>query len=223
MKRSQPLKPGKGFKPRQTPLRVTQPAKTSVPLLKMRKCPAKKGGCGQSFRPLRPGQIACMECAVPVGKWIAASKAKAAQLEDVRNARAALEQLKTISQLESECRKIVQKIARIRDRHDGCISCHMGPNYGGQWHGSHYRAHGACSSLQMHLWNVHKSCAQCNLFKGGNKEGYIAGLLAKPGYGRARLDWLDSQPKSKRFERQYLMRFKAVMGKRCRRLERAAR
>lgn len=220
VKRNAPMKRGQGLKPRQTALRAKAPAKTEIPLHRMRKCPVKKGGCGGMFRPLRDKQLSCLECAVPVGKWLAADKAKRVQRDADAERR---ERLKRISDLESECRDIVQKIARIRDRHDGCISCHMGPNYSGVWHGSHYRAHGGCSSLQFHLWNIHKACAQCNVFKGGNKDGYIAGLLAKPGYGRERLDWLDSQPKSQRFEREYLLRFKRVMGKRCRRLERAAR
>jgi hypothetical protein len=158
-------------------------------------------------------------CSVKCARQVPIVTARAAKTEDKRRREA----LKTIGQLEAECRQIVQHIARIRDRNDGCISCHMGPNYGGQWHGSHYRAHGVCSSLQMHLWNIHKSCAQCNLFKGGNREGYVRGLLAKPGYGRERLDWLDSQPKSKRFSRDYLLRFKAVMRKRLRRLDAAAK
>jgi hypothetical protein len=169
-------------------------------------------------------QSACgVGCAVRlsgVAREKAGAKAAAA---DKRETRAKLENLRSISHLKADCRKIIQKIARIRDRNDGCISCHMGPNYDGQWHGSHYRAHGGCSSLQMHLWNVHKACAQCNLFKGGNKEGFILGLLAKPGYGRERLEWLDCQPKSKKFARDYLLRFKAVMGRRLRRMDRSAK
>lgn len=123
---------------------------------------------------------------------------------------------KSISDLEAECRKIVQEIARIRDRNDGCISCHMGPNYDGQWHGSHYRSHGGCSSLQFHLWNIHKSCAQCNKFKAGNVAEYRPRLVEK--IGAARVEWLDNQPKSQKFSREYLYRFKAVMGKRLRRM-----
>lgn len=219
MKRS-PLKPGKGFKPRQAPLRATAHAKAEAKLPKAKKCKV----CAGSFVPMRRIQTWCSpECGVKLASRLVAKKQAKAAADDRRKTREQLEALKPIGQLEDACRKIIQKIARIRDRHDGCISCHMGPNYGGIWHGSHYRAHGACSSLQFHLWNIHKACAQCNLYKGGNKEGYIAGLLTKPGYGRERLDWLDSQPKSRRFERDYLLRFKAVMGKRCRRLERAAR
>ncbi len=168
--------------------------------------------CTEPFVPRQPMQRVCgVDCAK-------AEAVRIRQHAEKKADRAKRESLKTISQLEDECRRIVQKIARIRDRKDGCISCHMPANYGGQWHGSHYRAHGACSSLQFNLWNIHKACAQCNLFKGGNKDGYIQGLLRKPGYGRERLDWLDSQPKSMRFSREYLIRFKAVMGKRMRRM-----
>ena len=186
--------------------------------------PKKCKACRELFQPARPMQSACgVGCAVRlsgVAREKAGAKAAAA---DKRETRAKLENLRSISHLKADCRKIIQKIARIRDRNDGCISCHMGPNYDGQWHGSHYRAHGGCSSLQMHLWNVHKACAQCNLFKGGNKEGFILGLLAKPGYGRERLEWLDCQPKSKKFARDYLLRFKAVMGRRLRRMDRSAK
>ncbi len=205
---------------RKTPLRMAGPAKTSVPVFKPRKCNTVKGGCGQTFVPAKQMQCACgVPCSIAMVDKANAKKAARAALDDRKAMRVKLDGMKTISTLEDECRQIVQKIARIRDRNDGCISCHMGPNYGGVWHGSHYRAHGGCSSLQMHLWNIHKACAQCNLFKGGNKDGFIAGLLIKPGYGRGRLEWLDAQPKSKRFERDYLIRFKAVMGRRLRRME----
>ena len=147
-----------------------------------------------------------------------AKKARADAKVERAEARRRKEALKRISELEADCRKIVQEIARIRGRKDGCISCHMGPNYDGVWHGSHYRAHGGCSSLQFHLWNIHKACEQCNYFKGGNREGFIRGLLVKPGYGADRIEWLDNQPKSQKFSREYLYRFKAVMGKRLRRI-----
>lgn len=172
--------------------------------------------CTEPFVPRQPMQRVCgIDCA-------RAEAVRVRMRKEAKEDKARREKLKTISDLEEECRKIVQKIARIRDRNDGCISCHMPANYGGQWHGSHYRAHGGCSSLQFHLWNIHKACAQCNLFKSGNKEGFIHGLLKKPGYGPERLAWLDQQPKSQKFTREYLIRFKLVMGKRMRRLEKAA-
>ena len=179
--------------------------------------------CRTKFTPARPFQTWCSpECALSILKSKQDKQAKEKAKQERQADRAKREKLKTISQLEDECRRIVQEIARIRDRNDGCISCHVGPDYQGIWHGSHYRAHGACSSLQFHLWNIHKACEQCNFYKGGNKEGYIRGLMVKPGYGKERIDWLDKQPISQKFSREYLIRFKAVMGKRRSRLKRSA-
>lgn len=124
---------------------------------------------------------------------------------------------KTPTQLETECRAIVQKIARIRDRDDGCISCHMPANYGGLWHGSHFRPAGNNAAVQFHLWNIHKSCAQCNLFKGGNLSAYRPSLVQK--IGTDRVEWLESQTQVVKTSVPYLIRFKVVMSKRLRRIE----
>lgn len=171
--------------------------------------------CERVFVPERMGQVVCRQsCALKKAR----ADRVAAEMAERESVKRRKEALKRISELEADCRKIVQEIARIRDRKDGCISCHMGPNYNGVWHGSHYRAHGGCSSLQFNLWNIHKACEQCNYFKGGNREGFIQGLLVKPGYGPDRIEWLDNQPKSQKFSREYLHRFKEVMGKRLRRM-----
>lgn len=201
---------------KRSPLKRSTTMTARVPV--QRKCKV----CRELFAKRSMTHVACSPaCAEVVGQAKAAKERAAAERVDRRETREKLERLKSISHLEADCRKIIQKIARIRDRADGCISCHMGSSYDGQWHGSHYRAHGACSSLQFNLWNVHKACAQCNLFKGGNREGFVRGLLLKPGYGPERLAWLDNQPKSQRFERDYLLRFKVVMSKRMRRMGKA--
>lgn len=180
------------------------------------RCPHCKGKMEQGIR-IHPECIDGFAEAQAAKAERARAKADrlAAKLEKA-NTRRRKEALKRISELEADCREIVQEIARIRDRNDGCISCHVGPNYDGQWHGSHYRSHGGCSSLQFHLWNIHKSCAQCNKFKAGNIAEYRPRLVQK--IGADRVEWLDNQPKSQKFSREYLYRFKAVMGKRLRRM-----
>jgi hypothetical protein len=166
--------------------------------------------CPRLFSPQRMGQAVCSpSCAM---KHVRAEKK--AERAHTRQRKTAI---KKPSKLAEECRTIVQKIARIRDRNDGCISCHMGSGYQGQWHGSHFRSHGACSSLQFHLWNIHKACAQCNLHKSGNHAEYRPRLIEK--IGQDRVDWLEAQPKHKRCTREYLYRLKEVMGKRLRRME----
>lgn len=171
--------------------------------------------CGKGFAPFNSMQRVCptVKCA----KGFAQRKRKAEKKSD----KARKEALKTLSQMEEECRRIVQKIARIRDRYDGCISCHVGPNYGGVWHGSHFRPAGNNSAVQFHLWNIHKACEQCNYFKGGNVGEYRPRLIAK--IGADRVAWLESQTQTVKYTREYLARFKRVMGKRLRRMEKRAK
>lgn len=180
------------------------------------RCPHCKGKMDQGVR-IHPECIdAYAEAEEAKAKRKAEKQARAAAKVEKAEDRRRKEAMKKVSELEADCRKIMQEIARIRDRNDGCISCHMGPNYGGQWHGSHYRSHGGCSSLQFHLWNIHKACAQCNTHKAGNIAEYRPRLVQK--IGADRVEWLDNQPKSQKFSREYLYRFKAVMGERLRRM-----
>jgi hypothetical protein len=136
----------------------------------------------------------------------------------MRQIRKRKEALKSLTELTDECKRIVQKMARLRDRHDGCISCHVGPNYGGIWHGSHFRPAGNNSAVELNLWNIHKACEQCNYYKGGNIGAYRPRLIEK--IGLERVEWLESQTQVVKRTREYLMRFKQVMGKRLRRMER---
>jgi hypothetical protein len=144
-------------------------------------------------------------------------KLKADKTKEREAFRERKEKIKKRSEWEDECRKIVQKIARLRDRNDGCISCHLPATWGGQWHGSHFRSHGAASAVQFHLWNIHKSCSSCNKDKGGNIHDYRPRLIAK--IGQDKVDWLMAQNQTFKPPIDYYKRFKAVMGKRLRRME----
>lgn len=174
--------------------------------------------CGTQFRPFSSTARVCSP--VCASRWVKAEK-KAKNSQERAQFKERKERLKKTSEWEAECRAIVQAIARIRDKDDGCISCHMPANYGGAWHGSHFRSHGAASAVQFHLWNIHKACAQCNLFKSGNIAEYRPRLVEK--IGQEKVDWLMSQNQIVRHPVDYYKRFKAVMGKRLRRLEKRSR
>jgi hypothetical protein len=168
--------------------------------------------CPREFLPRSSFHACCSQrCAMRKVKREKAAKAA----REKADFQARKDAIKKLSTLESECRDIVQALARIRDRHDGCISCHMGANYGGRWHGSHFRPAGNNAAVQFHLWNIHKACAQCNLFKGGNIAEYRPRLVEKIGLDR--VEWLESQTQAVKYRRDYLLRFKKVMGKRLRR------
>jgi hypothetical protein len=146
-----------------------------------------------------------------------ARKVRADKAKENKDTRERKEKIKKISELEEECRRIVQKIARIRDRNDGCISCELPANWDGQWHGSHFRSHGAASAVQFNLWNINKACWICNKLYSGRIDQYEPKLVAK--IGQEKVDWLKAQNHIVKNSREYLMRFKKVMGKRLRRME----
>lgn len=171
--------------------------------------------CKREFVPARSMQKVCGP--VCAGRWTKA-QAVAKKAKERAQTKARRMALKRRSEWESECRAIVQKIARLRDRRDGCISCHLPSTWGGQWHGSHFRSHGACSVLQFNLWNIHKACSSCNRDRGGNIHDYRPRLVAK--IGQDRVGWLDSQNGTFKPPIDYYVKFKRVMGKKLRRLER---
>jgi hypothetical protein len=210
MNRSTPMK-RTPFRTKREGPSVERESKPKAP--KETQCAAPN--CERTFVKKRMEHVVCSPRCL-IAKRKADEKAERAQT------RARKEKLKSISEWEDECRRIVQAIARIRDRNDGCISCHLPATWGGQWHGSHFRSHGACSSLQFHLWNIHKSCSSCNRDKGGNIHDYLPRLVEK--IGQDRVDWIKAQPKVGWKHGpayiEYMKRFKKVMGKRLRRMER---
>jgi hypothetical protein len=182
---------------------------------------SKGGRCRHCKTRLDEGEAALHDrCVDP---WFQANReklrAKALKV-DRAETKKKLDKLKSRAKWEDECRKIVQKIARIRDKDDGCISCDLPATWDGQWHGSHFRSHGAASAVQLHLWNIHKSCSACNLHKSGNLENYRPRLIDK--IGQDRVDWLMAQNGTFKPPMDYYPRFKRVMGKRLRRLEKRA-
>ena len=168
-----------GFKPRQTELRATAPAKAEVRLLPQRKCPVKKDGCGQMFRPFRKGQIACLDCAVPVGRWFDESKKKTARKEQDAKDRARLLELKKLSHHHDLTKDAVNAYIRARDADQPCISCDtLTPS---AWHAGHYMSVGSESALRYDPANIHRQCLACNVHKGSNAIQYRIRLVQRIG------------------------------------------
>lgn len=166
--------------------------------------------CGSNFAPQRPMQAVCS----PI---CAARKVKADKAEERVQIKTRKEAVKPRAKWLAECQAIVNKIVRIRDAHLGCCSCDRGPNWDGQWHASHLRSVGAASAVRFHLWNIHKGCSICNNHLSGNLAEYQPRVRER--IGNPKVDWLYTQNQRVAHDVPYLKRFKAVMGKRLRRME----
>ena len=148
----------------------------------------------------------------------AVAAVKVAKAAAMAQTRARRDALKSRAKWLAECQAIVNKIVRIRDAGLGCVSCDRPASWGGQWHASHLRSVGAASAVRLHLWNIHRACSICNNHLSGNIAEYLPRVRAR--IGDARVDWLYAQNQLVRHDIEYLRRFKEVMGKRLKRLER---
>lgn len=197
LKRSTPM--GRGSISRAEP----KPAKGPKPV----RCAVK--GCRAPFVPERAHIKFCSpDCGAVLGIQLAAAKkakeAKAERAADRRRKEEGLPHKKHLERVQG----LANRIAVLRDWHHGCISCDKGPNWDGTWHGSHYKSVGSNSALRFNLWNISKSCSQCNWFMGGNIANYEPRLSLKIGHGR--MEWLKNHPRSREYSTEYLIRYATI-------------
>ena len=183
---------------------------------KPKKC--RVATCRASFVPARIGQAVCSPACAMIDAPRHEPKARKA-LADIerRDIKVRKEKLKIRADHAKEAQAVINRYVRLRDAHLGCISCDKPANWGGQWHCSHFRSVGAAAHLRFNLWNMNKSCSQCNAHLSGNIMGYRPRLVAK--IGQEKVDWLECNQDLVRHEIPYLKRLKAVFAKKCRRLE----
>ena len=117
-----------------------------------------------------------------------------------------------------KCEAKVNKYIRLRDHGMPCISCDWPDDGSNQRHASHFRSVGACSSLRFNTFNIHAGCAQCNSAKSGNISEYRPRLIEKVGVEM--VDWIECQPKQKRYDIDYLKKLYKTFHKLIKREER---
>jgi hypothetical protein len=182
--------------------------------VKERKCRV----CKSKYTPWRALQTCCShECEFTHVMASIEKKNKREAAKSRKETKVKLEKYKTWQEWFNECKAIAQKYARLRDRLDGCISCDKASDWWGQWHGSHFRPAGNFKAVALNLLNIHKGCSECNNYKSGNLIEFQDRLILK--IGQDKVDWLKSQTQPYRHSIEYLKRYKQVMGKRLRRLE----
>lgn len=170
----------------------------------------KTCSCGRDFIPRNSMQSVC-------GPSCALRKVRADKKAEAAKTRARKAAIKPRSKWLAECQSLINRYVRLRDQHLGCVSCDRPASWGGQWHASHLRSVGAASAVRFHLWNIHKSCSICNNHLSGNLAEYLPRVRAR--VGDEKVDWLYTQNQVVSYDIDYLSRFKAVIGKRLKRME----
>lgn len=183
---------------------------------KPKKC--RVATCRASFVPSRMGQAVCSPaCALIDGPRHAPKARKALDQIERKDIKVRKEKLKSRADHAKEAQAVINRYVRLRDAHLGCISCDKPATWGGQWHCSHFRSVGAAAHLRFNLWNMNKSCSQCNAHLSGNIMVYRPRLVEK--IGAEKVEWLECNQDLVRHEIPYLKRLKAVFTKKAKRLE----
>lgn len=152
--------------------------------------------CGSKFMQFNSLIVVCsVECAIAIAPKMAQRKRETEAREWRKETARRKQAMKTRRDWLKEAQAEFNKYIRLRDADLPCISC--GRYHDGQYHASHYRSVGACSSLRFHEDNVHKACSVCNAHLSGNIIEYRIALVAK--IGQERVEWLESQPKEFRW------------------------
>lgn len=183
-------------------------------------CPHCRKKLGEGER-IHPGCVDGFADAQEAKSQRKAAKAQAAAAKVERQeTKERKEKAKPRAKWLKECQAIINKIVRLRDADLGCCSCDRGPGWGGQWHASHLRSTAAASAVRFHLWNIHKGCSICNNHLSGNIGDYLPRIRAR--IGSDKVDWLYTQNQVVTHDIEYLRKFKRVMGKRLKRMEKRA-
>lgn len=168
MKRGSPLKRS-SFKPRQTPLRATAPAKAEAPLLRMRKC----ANCPEKFRPFSSLVKWCSaECGASLGL-------KKLEKQKAREHRAKLADAKPLMHWIKLTEAVVHAYIHARDRGKPCISC--GTRRTVQWEAGHWLTKAARPEIRFDPRNINLQCHRCNDHLSGNQAAYRIGLVERIG------------------------------------------
>lgn len=181
--------------------------------------------CGNKFQPRGSFDKVCdsVDCKLAFGMKAAAksktkreAEAKRKAAQEKKSDREKLARLKP-GYLEGKAQDVVNEYVRVRDSHFGCISCDKPAHWSGQWHAGHLKTRGANSFLRFHLWNLNKQCSVCNNHHSGNVAEHERGIVAR--YGQARLDFLMTAPRMRRYSDEYLIRLAEAFRKKTRLLK----
>ena len=146
-------------------------------MLKKKKCKY----CGVLFSPRTSLQKNCYDSDC-IKKFYEENKSKISKVTTKRkqaDRKELKEKMLTISQLKQRARTPFQKWIRLRDADKPCISC--GTTTASMWHAGHNKKAEIYFGVIFDEDNVHKQCAKCNVYLGGNEANYRQGLVARFG------------------------------------------
>jgi len=149
----------------------------------LKKC--KNKACSILFEPIKSIQPYCFNCTIERAKKHVKKQREKKERAEKKELK---EKLKTVSDYKSDLQDLVNKIARLIDYGQNCISCNCVPK---KSNGCHFKSVGSHSKLRYNLLNIYLGCNKCNSELGGNVHGYDDGIIAH--FGREFWEYIKFQ------------------------------
>jgi hypothetical protein len=154
-----------------------------------------------------------VECSIAYGRKQVVKRQKKERVAKVRNFR---------MQDKGHQMKLTQrefnKMVRLLDSNQGCISCHKQAGDSCKYDAGHYKTTAAMPPLRFDARNVFKQCHKCNTQLSGNLIEYKARLLER--FGQAYVDWLEGPHDNPKWTCDQLATMRTEFKAEIRRLER---
>lgn len=171
--------------------------------------------CREWFKPDQEGVTTCsIPCAIEYGKVTAPKEAKKAQNRAKRKLRNEHK-----PSLKEDVQKIANRIGKLQNMLKGkneCVTC--GRFSSKQMDGGHYLPTSTYSPIRYYTLQIRPQCVTCNRYNGGMPKEYRPYLIKE--LGLEKVLWLESHKgQIRQYSTAYLQRYKLVMGKRLRVLE----
>lgn len=148
----------------------------------MIKC--KSRGCNNEFEPFyRNGIIIskmCLSCLSKKGKPLV----KKARNEEKK---AIKQSLKSHSELQGDLQDVVNKLIRLIDHGQNCISQQKHFN---SYDAGHYYSRGSDNSLRFHLHNIYRQSVHANQHLHGDSINFRVGLIAN--FGQSHMNYVEN-------------------------------
>ncbi len=175
--------------------------------------------CKSWFKPIEQGITTCStDCAILYGK----SNFTKQVTKEKRNAKRKLRE-NDKSALMQDCQKLAQKIGRQHGVLSGiteCVTCDVILSTQQQVDGGHFLPKNNYSAIKLYTLQIHPQCVKCNQYNSGMRADYKVFMIGR--YGLEKSEWLESFKGviSKMYTIEYLRKYKLVMGKRSKVLQR---
>lgn len=195
-------------------------------LIKQRKRKCRADGCRNQFIPERPFIVWCSdECGTKIAlkklgraKVLQEARRKRQATQERRDTRERKEKLKARRDYVKEAQIAWNRYIRIRDYGRACASCGSMPEQrvGGSMDCSHYRSVGSAPHLRFNVFNAALACVKCNRYLAGNVVELRKALVIR--FGIDRVEALESNNETRKFDVAYLKRLKSIFTVRANRL-----